>query len=231
MEQYKLCPTNQRPCPGFTVPSEVFTNAWYKVWKNRNSDITELLEISKELITYWEKLLTNPDYPKDINYITLCQLISGSPKKAINLIKRYVIWCKDRSSVFEELQLLLINYIRNCNYFPAKASYVMAEYVIMNNFKYRLGDEIRRGLRLKQSELLIRSRSRSIPEEEVEDNYTDVFLLKNLNLNDFESIILDYELAGYNLNEIGKLIYHHREYFYYKEKDLWHRIRTIYSDQ
>ena len=79
---YKKLPKNVRSLD-LEVDSKTFKEEWIKCASDKKSDLTTLLEMMDPVFAKWEAQLTNKDIEEDINFITLCQLISANPAEAV----------------------------------------------------------------------------------------------------------------------------------------------------
>jgi len=204
-----------------TVEPEVFVKEYFECWDDPQRSTDVLYEYIRPFLDNWVCMLTNPDAPKDISYISLCQRLEsvGDP------IEKLQAW-RDRllctTSIYDELTLLFFTRLRGLNYYPKKASAKMVEYVVAKDFRDRLKDLIitqaRYPLDLPSGELTFGA--------QVEDEHADYFLLKNLGLNDWEVYMLALIQRGLSAPEISELTHIPRRTYSREERKLWHRLRT-----
>lgn len=223
MLRYQYLNTNVRPLP-FKVTSKEFTQEWRACWEDKERDIGQLLEMAEPVITHWTNLLSNPNYPKDINYISLCGLLDATfgDFKSPQVIKFYCEQLELISSVKEELQLIFIRHLRKANYFPAKASWRKAEYVISLDYKSRIKNAITKQI---NHSIDIRTLEYSFEPDSYVDEHADYLLIKNLDLTPWEKYL--FSLAQYDATTLSMARMHHipRETFYYEEKELWRKLK------
>jgi hypothetical protein len=228
MLTYLILPTNQRPIPTLKVTSKEFTREWEACWKDQSRDITYLTSIATPLIDHWEALLTKPEYPRDIGFISLCALLDNTNMdSALQIVSSWVHWAEQLTSVREELEILFIEHIRKARYYPRLARPVMAEYVIARDFKSRLVSKIKlhrhpdfeHDTHSPDTILCI------VPE------YPDYLMLKNLGLSNWESYLLKMMKERYSVLEISKLNRIPRETQYYEEKEIWDYLKNSFYNQ
>lgn len=228
MLTYLILPTNQRPIPTLEVTSKEFTKEWEACWEDQKRDLTHLMSIATPLVDHWEALLTNSEYPRDIGFVSLCSLIDHTNiNSALQIIKRWVHWAKQMTSVREELEMLFIEHIRRARYYPRLARPVMAEYVIARDFKSRLASKImlrrhpdfEHGTHPPNTILCI------VPE------YPDYLLLKTLGLSKWKSYLLKMMKERYSVLELSRLNRIPRETQYYEEKEIWDYLKQTFYDQ
>lgn len=222
MDWYRNLPTNVRPMP-LQVTSDEFVEEWFTCWKNPEADMSKLLHISKPWVNHWIQMLDNPEYPKDINYISLCALLSHSSEEALRMIDTWKKQTKSLVSLEDELTYLFVVHVRTANYFPTRASRaVIAEYVIARDFKHCLKKNIKR--------VASRGVDSFDTECKLDTNETDpeCILISKMGLSRWENYLLELLKTGASALDISKTTHIPRETFYYEEKDLWHKLRETF---
>lgn len=227
MLSYVVLPTNTRAMP-LSVSSEEYTEEWRACWSDPQRDLLALYEMSEPWLDHWVNLITDPMYPKDLNYISLCARLSiESPGNALTKIKEWQssITC----DLKEELTMLLFVHVRTANYYPKFCrSPHIAEFVIARGFNYALQKEIDK---IERSPKIDYVDNRVIFDlQSVNDNEIDWLLLSNLGLSNWESYIFDMVRNGQTINEISKYCHIPRETFYYEEKEIWKKTRTLLQE-
>ena len=105
----------RRPLP-LEVESSYFAEVWKRCTKDKTSDLTELMQIMDPAFDKWEDFLVKRDLDIDINYLTLCRILSPDPELALKKIASWVEWADTSSSVKEELQLIFRESAENALY-------------------------------------------------------------------------------------------------------------------
>lgn len=180
MFYYREADTEVRPMP-LEVSSEVFASEWRACWEDSTRDLTALYKIMIPWFDYWERVLTTTDGYEDIQFISFCHLIhSTNPGKALERIK---LWVEDRErflSIREELELVFLEHVRNCHYYPSYATPIMAEWVISKEYKIRLRDKIIRRVNLKCFPCRELLGVKPLEEPSYVPTYRDVLLLEKV---------------------------------------------------
>lgn len=218
---YKAMPTDVRPMK-LDVSSKVFASVWKECWKNPNKDIMPLLDILDPFFKHWIYMLTEPGSEKDINYITLCFLIEGCGPPAPKAIKKWVRYGTHSVSLYEEFQLMAIEYLRTVGYFPSLASPIMVEYVIARDLKLRLAKKIVKAY--KQS-IDIPVEASTFNTLTHEDHYPDYFMLNQLTDTQWNLYLSLFVTQGLPTLEIAEITKIPRITFYYEERELWHKLK------
>jgi len=221
---YHQVSNETRPAPTLEVTSEVWVTEWRRCWEDPESDLTYLLEISKPFIDYWNQQLTNPQ-EYDINLISLYRLLNNKFETSLELIKTWISEVSDNGNTNAELTYLFIEHVRSANYFPTKAQPLIAEYVIVSDFKRRIKYGI---LKVNQS-YHRNNNAQLIPSKQYHtDTYPDWFLINNLNLDKWQQYLLKLIETGKTTLDMARITHIPRETFYYEEKKLWHLLKKSY---
>jgi hypothetical protein len=216
---YKTFPTNRRPLP-LDVDSHSFASVWKACAKNKQSDLTKLLQMMEPVFERWEVFLLRVDHNIDINFLTLCRMLSKNPDIALYKIDNWIKWAKSSSSIKEELQLIFLERIRKIKYTPDVASDVMVEYVVARDFKRALHHHIRAINRLKFRDCLFYA---DIFDEIVVETYTnevDIWILDRIKSNKWNSYLFHLITEGYTSRQRSELTRIHRRTLYNEEKKL-----------
>lgn len=222
--EYLTLPVNVRPMP-LKVSSEVFTNEWERCWRDEGSDLTKLHRMVRPFLLHWEAMLTRPEYPKDINYVTLCRLVSpDSVERALNLIDSWVRAATQSSSVYEELEMLFVERVRTLNYFPGFAKPLMAEFVIARDYKLALRHKIVAILTQAGAEITYGMDPQDPSLIPTSHPFPDTLLVKNLDLDPWESYLLELVRRGCALKDMEALTHIPTEHIFYEEKAIWRKL-------
>ena len=126
------------------------------------------------------------------------------------------------------MEILFFERLRNLRYFPKHASPAMAEYVIALDFRNYLKDKIihstKAPIDIPVEELNFKSLSTT-------DSYPDFLLLKNLNIDSWQSYLLVLFLMGKSSTGISSITHVPRKTFSNEETDIWHQLRTKWQTQ
>lgn len=218
---YRILPTNVRSMP-IGCSAEEFTAEYRLCMEDPRRSTNKLNKQIEPFVVHWEQMINVSNYPKDINYITLCKLLHahGDP---IDILSAYKDQIKQTTSVKEELEMLFFERLRNLRYFPKHAAPAMAEYVIALDFRNYLKDRI-----VSATKAPI-----DTPVEELSfttllttDNYPDYLLLKNLGIDAWQNYLLMLILMGKSSAGISSISHVPRKTFSNEEHDIWHRLKT-----
>jgi hypothetical protein len=217
---YRILPTDSRAMP-LDCTSEEFATEYLACRQNPDRPTDHLYSLIMPFFSHWERMLREPEYPKDINYLALCRRLYPQ-EEPFELLEYFINWADQTSSLREELELLFFERLRNLKYYPKLAAPRMAEYVIAMDFRNYLKDKIvssaRHPIDVPCSEI-------TFDGLEVEDAHPDHLLLKNLGLDAWESYLLHLLTLGMNTMEISALTRLPRKTFANEENEIWHRLR------
>jgi len=222
MQFYRVLPTNTRAMP-LGCTAQDFVEEYFECWSNPDRTTDKLYKLVTPLFEHWERMLRDPDYEKDLNYVALCRRLYPLSEDPQALLRDWVEYADLQSSVREELELLFFNRLRALRYYPKRAAPKMAEYVIAKDFRDRLKDVI---VRSGNPPIDVPPPACTFTAMEVEDVHPDHLLLKNLGLDMWESYLLELLKLGMTTMEISALTHLPRKTFANEENQLWHRIRT-----
>lgn len=213
------------------VSSTQFAAAWKKCFESKRSDLTELFEVIQPFILHWEQLLTNIEYEKDIHYISMCSRLSHDEESALVMIKVWLRYLEELGvSVKEELEFIMMRKIRNFRFFPEKAEPAVAEWAFAQYFKMGLLDQIQAVVKKRS---VIRTVSIDLLEENHEyayhSSYPDEMLVRNLNLDSWDSYLLYLLRQGINSSGMSALMHMPRATFFEEERFLWDSLRQRQS--
>lgn len=210
--------------PTLEVSSEQFTTEWRKCWENPAYSMNHLLQMATPFIDYWEKLLYEPG-EGDINYVSLCSLISTSHNEAISKIKRWIEYAEVTTTVREELTMIFVEHVRTANYYPTFASARNSEFVIARDFKLRIKLAIESS---RTEEVDYLHNATTLNELAVTDDHPDHLLIKNLGLDRWESYLLLWLKSGRATFDIAQTIHVPTETLKREEKYLWDYLKANY---
>lgn len=217
---YKTLPQNCRSLP-LHVDGGEFSKEWLRCISDKESDLTELIEMMQPVFQHWKRKLLSIDMKDDINYLTLCRLLSPDSDKALKLIKNWIDWAEINSTIIEELEYLFVIRTRKFKYKPALARSSMIEYIVARDFKHGLYHHIRFANRLKERDALYHSESIENIEIAVEFDTPDYFLLDAIKNNEWDSYLFHLISQGYTSVERSTLTKIHRRNLYKEEKEIW----------
>ena len=212
------------------VTSNIFSMEWKACWEDSDRDVTQLLNMIQPFLDHWKALLTNIAYPRDIHYSTLCQLFGKNVEEAVGIIKGWVRYAENTTSVMEELQMLFLERLRRLKYFPNRASHIMAEYVIARDFKYNLMHKISTVLGQNGSEVEYQLNPEDPDEICVEYNHPDYILIKGLDFNLWESYIFTLLKMGTTTSDTSRLTRIPRVSMLRQEQKIWQSLETKQFD-
>ena len=222
---YKHLPTSTRPLP-LAVSSKTFTDEWLLCIGDYQKDLTSLLLMMEPVFIYWEKQLTREIIEDDINFLTLCKLISKEPEEALAKIKRWRSWVKSNSDIKSELQYIFIERVRKLRYKPTFAQPLMVEYIVAKDFKLGLYHHIRYILRLVDRDAIYNVEEREF-DIAVTFDLPDYLLLQNIGLNIWQSYLFHLIKQGYNSITRSVLTKLHRRNLYNEERKIWLRLKQM----
>jgi len=194
---------------------------------NPKQSTNKLHALVMPFFDHWVRMLVEPAYPKDLNYIALCRRLCYKSEDPTELLHYYINWANRTSSVKEELVFLFFERLRNLKYYPKLASPKMAEYVIAMDFRNYLKDRIvssvRHPIDIPNPELTFNSLR-------VEDTHPDYLLLKTLGLDAWESYVLELLKLGMNTMEISVLTRLPRKTFAKEENQIWLKLKHRWQE-
>lgn len=213
-------PTNTRPL-FLEGPSIELASEWKKCIKDRKSDLTYLMKMLEPVFIHWVKLLQGEEIvTKDINYVTLCRLISKDQNEAYERIHSYVISTED---LLSEIHLIFVKRIRKMRFCPTLATPLRVEYIIASYLKWDIYNSI-----IFTTERLKRNTPHyPIIELPFEENYFEKVLLREIRDKFSELQYYLYYLIshGFNLDERSEITNFDRRNLYKEEKIIWHLIK------
>ena len=216
---YKTFPTNRRPLP-LEVDSSSFVSVWKACAKNKNSNLTALMQMMEPVFDRWEHFLLRKNYDIDINFLTLCRMLSADPDLALSKIDNWIEWAQSSSSIKEELQLIFLERVRKIKYTPDIASDKMVEYVVARDFKRALHHHIRAINRLRYRDCLFHADIFDEIEIEAYTEEVDFWVLDRIKSNKWNSYLFHLISEGYTSVQRSELTKIHRRTLYNEEKKL-----------
>jgi len=221
---YKTLPKNMRSLP-LTVDGRVFSEEWLKCIGDPKSDLTKLIEMMKPVFIHWEKKLLSLDLSDDINYLTLCKLISLNLDEALKHINIWIEWAVNTSSIQEELEYIFIQRMRKFKYKPALAKPGMIEYIVARDFKLGIHHHMRSINRLATRDALFTAESLEDYDIIDEVDFPDFFLLETIKGNDWNSYLFHMIANGYTSTERSQIVKIHRRNLYKEEQQIWQLLK------
>ena len=197
-------------------------------WENPKEPPIALFSKLQPWFEHWSKMLKEPSYKKDINYITMCRRIEFQRNAPGNeIISEWVkhIEIDMERNLINELQFIFLEFLRLLKYFPTFASNLMTEYVVARGFKERLQARIALLHRVETVRFnadVLEAVLYSTPE------YKDHLLLKNMHLSSWENYLMQLmqeDLNSYQIAEISRIP---RKTFEPEENNLWNRLKELY---
>lgn len=204
-----------------TCTSKTFVTEYIACRFDPERPTDQLYALLAPFFSHWDKMFREPGYPKDLNYIALCKRLQPK-REPTELLKNYLQWADQTSSLREELEMLFFERLRNLRYYPKLASPKMAEYVIAMDFRNYLKDRITSSIK---HPIDIPSPKITFSTLEIEDAYPDYLLLKNLGLNAWEGYLLGLMKLGMNAPDISALTRLPRKTFANEENEIWLKLK------
>ena len=168
----------------------------------------------------WEHFLLRKNYDIDINFLTLCRMLSADPDLALSKIDNWIEWAQSSSSIKEELQLIFLERVRKIKYTPDIASDKMVEYVVARDFKRALHHHIRAINRLRYRDCLFHADIFDEIEIEAYTEEVDFWVLDRIKSNKWNSYLFHLISEGYTSVQRSELTKIHRRTLYNEEKKL-----------
>ena len=225
---YKKLPKNVRSL-NLKVKPSVFKEEWIKCASDKKSNLTSLLKIMDPVFDNWVAQLTNKDISDDINFITLCQLISPNPSEALQMIKKWVEIIEETSSLKDEICYIFIERIRKIRYIPTLANAKMIEYIVAKDLKHGIYHHIRYTLRLSERDAWYNVVD--LPDFDIGVEYimTDCLLMDNLKLKltNWQSYLFHMISEGYSSVKRSTMTKIHRRNLYKEEKIIWDSLKQM----
>ena len=225
---YKKLPKNVRSLD-LKVDSKTFKEEWIRCASDKQSDLTSLLQMMEPVFEKWEAQLTNENIQEDINFITLCQLISPNPSEAVDSIRKWVEIIKESSSIKDEICYIFIERIRKVRYIPTLANSKMIEYIVAKDLKYGIYHHMRYTLRLSEREAWYRVID--VPNFDIAVEYvmTDCLLMKKIKMKmtKWQSYLFHMITEGYTSVKRSTMTKIHRRNLYKEEKIIWDSLKQM----
>ena len=221
---YKTLPKNIRSLP-LTVDGRVFSKEWLKCIDEPESDLTKLIDMMKPVFIHWENKLLLLDLSDDINYLTLCKLISIDLEEALSHINTWIEWAQNTSSIREELEYIFIQRMRKFKYKPALARPAMIEYIVARDFKLGIHHHMRSINRLVNRDALFSAEGLENNDIIDEVDFPDFFLLDTIKQNNWDSYLFHLIKNGYTSTERSQIVKIHRRNLFKEEQQIWHLLK------
>ncbi len=176
-------------------------------------------------ISYWVDLLEGNRNREDKNFLSMCSNLSEDMRDALDQIDNWVYQVARISSPYEDIQLLLIETIRQFKFYPNLRNGEAVEMVFSNLFKAKIRQRI--SWFARRRELVIES----TPEKGVIPFYPDhpdYLLMKSLPFNRWESFIFAWILRGGSKQDTYKNIHITHSKFNNEEQAIWDTLKKTY---
>jgi len=217
---YKKVSTSTRPLP-LKITSEDFAEEWLKCVSNKSADLSKLLEMMHPVFDTWRKQILLKEGIDEINFTTLCRLLSLKPSKALEKIDLWANWVENNSSIINELQYIFLERIRKFKYKPSSAKPIMIEYIVARDFKLGIYHHMRKILRLINRDAIYNLEDKYDFEIAITFKTPDYLLLKNIGLTPWQSYLFYLLKQGYSSTARSKLTKLHRRNLHKEEKQIW----------
>ena len=217
---YKKVSTSTRPLP-LKINSEEFAKEWLKCVSNKSADLSSLLEMMHPVFDTWKKQILFKENIDEINFTTLCRLLSSKPNKALEKIDLWANWVENNSSIINELQYIFLERIRKFKYKPTSAKPIMVEYIVARDFKLGIYHHMRKILRLINRDAIYNLEDKYDFEIAITFKTPDYLLLKNIGLTPWQSYLFYLLKQGYSSTARSKLTKLHRRNLHKEEKQIW----------
>lgn len=226
MKTWRQAETSTRPLKGVLVDSAIVAEEWKRCWADHSRDMTSLMQMLDPFILYWQQILTSPNQG-DVNYISLCSLISSDYDTAINSIASWIEETEKVSCLYDDLVMLVIEHVRTSRYFPHHATPRNAELTIALDFKKKLKNKI--VVSAKRNKVVDTSEDEAILNSTISfDCHPDYFLIKNLGLGPWDSYMLLWLKTGRSNLDISNTINLPAETLKREERYLWDYLKQSY---
>jgi len=217
---YKKVSTSTRPLP-LEVDSKIFAQEWLKCISNKSANLTNLLEMMQPVFNTWKTQIIQKENINEINFVTLCRLLSPKPNEALEKINSWAEWVDDNSTIINELQYIFIERIRKFKHKPTSAKPIMIEYIVARDFKLGIYHHIRKILRLINRDAIYSLEDKYDFEIAVTFKIPDYLLLHNIGLTPWQSYLFYLLKQGYSSTARSKLTKLHRRNLHKEEKQIW----------
>lgn len=219
----------KRPMP-LNVSTETFIGEWGRCIDDKASDTTELIKMLQPFVTHWESQLRNQTQAYHINYVTLCKLLSSDIDSSLSMIRAWLNWADNTSTVQNELTFLFLERVRKFKYYPTLAKPIMVEYVIARDFKLALRQYITSIWRKTNRDAHFQAEYDVDYDEEIVYDYSDSIIVRDLKLDSWQNYLIDLILSNYSTVERSNLTLMHRRNLYTEENKIWDLIRLKLLD-
>jgi hypothetical protein len=139
MSNYRKVKIPKKNLP-IEIDSLEFKDTWIYVLSNKNSDLTQFLNLLEPFISFVEDTLRFKKQPPSFFLISLLSYIDLSPEVSSKKLKK---WIKE-NDVREEIIESIISRVRSLKKIPYKAKPLMAEYFFVLDIKYSLSKKIQK---------------------------------------------------------------------------------------
>ncbi|MBM08029.1 MAG: hypothetical protein CMF69_00395 [Magnetovibrio sp.] len=225
---YKKLPTNVRSLQLNVTPEE-FKKEWTACITDKTADLTRLIAMMEPTFDHWEKMLTSGGGGSDINFLTLCQLISKDSDEALNNISLWVDSITHESSVKSEILYIFLERMRKFRYVPTLANAEMIEYIVARDLKLGIYHHIRYTLRLCKRDAFYRVVDAPGFQVAVQTELPDFILLAKMkiNLTKWQSYLFYLISQGYTTVKRSAMTKTHRRNLYKEEQKIWDSLKQM----
>ena len=203
--------------------SKTFVEEWKACVENKKHDMSKLLNIIEPYVIHWYNLLTDKNYPRDIQISCLYTSLDSKESYGIDKVEA---WVEKTDDLKEELRYIACEVIRATQYFPGTTRTIMIEYIFAVLYRNYLKDHIKRQLR--DIQVVFLPEELILEKQTIEQECNDVFLLDNATSSRWERYLLYLIYNGHSTSEISSIVKLPRETFYYEEKHLWEKLKNLW---
>jgi hypothetical protein len=194
-------------------------------WCDPKGDATPLFNMLTNWFKHWKYLLKQPEYEKDVVYVSMCHKLNSPTIPGHELIKYWIHYVEKElgMDLIEELQITFLEFLRSLRYWPPVANPIVMELVVANGFKHALIRKIKsvRTLNIKAMP----------PAELVEEPiHPDYLFIRNLNLTAWERYLIEITFDEHSSRDRADLAVIARKTFEVEEKQLWNRVSQLWRD-
>lgn len=227
---YKALNRDTRSVP-LKVPAQLMVAEWHECWKDPNRDLSYFFQLLEPMIDHWHNMLTDKNYPKDINYLVLCSRIDNYFEQdiALEVLDTFNEAIQVQSELKPFLRLIIFKVFRQFKWFPDFARPQKAEFLLAWKFRERLRYLIIKIVK-DFTKLDVQDFATTFNESVIEDEYIDILFLKNMDLTDWEQYLFSLRVNELPVQEIANICGIPRETFYYEERELCRKLKQTYYD-
>lgn len=207
------------------VTPEVFGKEWRACVEDHSRDLTSIITMLQPYFKHWVNLLTNPEYPRDIQIAALYKI---GYTESYNGLDKVADWVKRQVDLQAELEYIACEFLRFNTFYPKVAKGAKIEYVFALLFRQYLCQHIKLA---RQEKDICTDDDNLLCSETVDPTEQDILLLKQIPKNRWEKYLLYLVYNGFNSLEIAEITRIPRETLYYEELTIWDKIKTLWQKQ